>query len=259
MKATIAAQEVQSAAEFDEIATAMDESARRRPSMERVQLLWLYRLIFTPHPLREVMTLAWHSHYATSQDKVNAPNRMLKQNQSQRELWRAPIRQLHRRMLSDGAMRRWLDGLNSTRAQPNENLSREFLELFALGIGHYTERDVREAARALTGWRPPTIRTATIRSTPVILTPNPRRSWARWDSGVSTTWSGSPPSRPLPRHTSPAGSTGRSSPTLTSPRPNCWRLRPTPCGPRETSTSPGGLNSSCVPGCSTRRTAAGVV
>jgi uncharacterized protein (DUF1800 family) len=56
-------------------------------------------------------------------------------------------------MLGDGAMRRWLDGLDSIRAQPNENLGREFLELFALGVGHYSERDVREAARALTGWR----------------------------------------------------------------------------------------------------------
>ena len=68
-------------------------------------------------------------------------------------LWRAPISKLHRRMLGDGAMRRWLDGLNSTKAQPNENLGREFLELFSLGEGQYTERDVREAARALTGWR----------------------------------------------------------------------------------------------------------
>jgi uncharacterized protein (DUF1800 family) len=55
--------------------------------------------------------------------------------------------------LADGAMLRWLDGLNSTKAQPNENLAREFLELFALGEGHYTERDVHEVARALTGWR----------------------------------------------------------------------------------------------------------
>ncbi len=72
---------------------------------------------------------------------------MLAQHNAQRALWRAPISQLHRRMLGDGAMRRWLDGLNSTKAQPNENLGREFLELFSLGEGHYTERDVREAAR----------------------------------------------------------------------------------------------------------------
>jgi uncharacterized protein (DUF1800 family) len=143
----------QPAAEFADTVAAMEDSARRRPSMERLQLLWLYRLIFTPFPLREDMTLAWHGHYATSQAKVNSPELMRAQNRSQRELWRAPISQLHRRMLTDGAMRRWLDGINSTKGQPNENLSREFLELFALGIGHFTERDVREVARALTGWR----------------------------------------------------------------------------------------------------------
>ncbi|HZW33065.1 MAG TPA: DUF1800 family protein [Isosphaeraceae bacterium] len=145
----------QPAAEFAETVTAMEESARRRPSIERIQLLWLYRLIVTPFPLREVMTLAWHGHYATSQAKVQAPELMLAQHLSQRELCRSPIRQLHRRMLGDGAMRRWLDGFNSTKAQPNENLAREFLELFAIGLGDYTERDVREAARALTGWREP--------------------------------------------------------------------------------------------------------
>ena len=116
-------------------------------------MLWLYRLIYTPFPLAEVMTLAWHCHYATSQAKVNSAELMLVQHNAQRALWRAPISQLHRQMLGDGAMRRWLDGLNSTKAQPNENLGREFLELFSLGEGQFTERDVREAARALTGWR----------------------------------------------------------------------------------------------------------
>jgi uncharacterized protein (DUF1800 family) len=116
-------------------------------------MLWLYRLIFTPHPLAEVMTLAWHSHYATSQAKVNSPELMLKQNLTFRTLWRSPISQLHRKILTDGAMLRWLDGLGSTRVQPNENLAREFLELFALGEGNYSERDVRAVARALTGWR----------------------------------------------------------------------------------------------------------
>jgi uncharacterized protein (DUF1800 family) len=141
------------AAEFAETVATMEDSARRRPSMERAQLLWLYRMIFTPFPLVEVMTLAWHGHYATSRAKVHVPELMLAQNESQRELWRAPISRLHARMLADGALRRWLDGLGSTKDQPNENLAREFLELFALGISHYTERDVREAARALTGWR----------------------------------------------------------------------------------------------------------
>jgi uncharacterized protein (DUF1800 family) len=143
----------QPAETFAETVAAMEDSARRRPSIERAQMLWLDRMIFSPHPLTEVMTLAWHSHYASSQAKVASPERMLEQNQELRKLWRSPISRLHRMILGDGAMLRWLDGLNSTKAQPNENLAREFLELFALGEGNYTERDVREAARALTGWR----------------------------------------------------------------------------------------------------------
>jgi uncharacterized protein (DUF1800 family) len=143
----------QPASSFAETVAAMEDSARRRPSIERALMLWLYRLIFTPHPLAEVMTLAWHSHYATSQAKVNSPELMLAQNLALRRLWRAPISQLHRMILGDGAMLRWLDGLGSTKAHPNENLAREFLELFALGVGNYTERDVREIARALSGWR----------------------------------------------------------------------------------------------------------
>ncbi|MHB1559213.1 MAG: DUF1800 domain-containing protein [Isosphaeraceae bacterium] len=156
----------QPAADFEATVAAMEDSALRRPSIERMQMLWIYRLVFTPHPLREVMTLAWHGHYATSNEKVQIPELMLAQNQAQRELWRAQMGQLHRRMLSDGAMRRWLDGLNSTREHPNENLAREFLELFALGAGHYTERDVRDAARALTGWREADMQTHEVRLDP---------------------------------------------------------------------------------------------
>jgi uncharacterized protein (DUF1800 family) len=142
----------QPASAFAETVAVMEESAARRPSIERAQMLWLYRLIFTPHPLAEVMTLAWHSHYATSHAKVKSPELMLRQNLTLRRLWRAPIRQLHEAMLADGALLRWLDGLGSTKVHPNENLAREFLELFALGEGNYSERDVSELARALTGW-----------------------------------------------------------------------------------------------------------
>jgi uncharacterized protein (DUF1800 family) len=141
------------ASEFEDNVAAMEASAERRPSLERAQMLWLYRLIFTPRPLEEVMTLAWHGHYATSQAKVNSPELMLKQNQVFRRHWCDRISRLHAAMLDDGAMLRWLDGLNSTREKPNENLAREFLELFALGEGNYTEQDVRETARALTGMR----------------------------------------------------------------------------------------------------------
>ena len=79
------------AAEFAEIADAMVASARREPDIERVRYLWLFRLIFTPHALAERMTLAWHSHYATSYDKVRNPLPMLDQNLALRELWRSTI------------------------------------------------------------------------------------------------------------------------------------------------------------------------
>jgi uncharacterized protein (DUF1800 family) len=138
--------------EFAEIVQAMIASARREPDIERVRYLWLFRLIFTPHALAERMTLAWHSHYATSYDKVRDPLPMLDQNLALRELWRSTIAQLHLRMLRDPAMMIWLDGLGSRKSRPNENFAREFLEIFALGEGNYTETDIRAVARALTGW-----------------------------------------------------------------------------------------------------------
>ncbi len=140
------------AAELNEIAAAMVSSARREPSIERVQYLWFFRLIFSAHPLAERMTLIWHGHYATSNQKVNNPLSMFEQNLSQRELWRSRISKLHSRMLTDRAMLVWLDGLASRKSQPNENLAREFLELFALGEGNYSEADIRAVASALTGW-----------------------------------------------------------------------------------------------------------
>ena len=77
---------------------------------------------------------------------------MLEQNQAQRRFGRGRIGRLHLAMLRDPAMLQWLDGLENRKAHPNENLAREFLELFALGEGNFTERDVRETARGLTGW-----------------------------------------------------------------------------------------------------------
>ncbi len=140
------------AGEINEIAEAMVSSARREPSIERIQYLWFFRLIFSAHALAERMTLVWHGHYATSNQKVNNPLSMLEQNLAQRELWRSRISKLHLRMLTDRAMLVWLDGVASRKSQPNENLAREFLELFALGEGNYSEADIRAVSRAFTGW-----------------------------------------------------------------------------------------------------------
>jgi uncharacterized protein (DUF1800 family) len=141
------------AREFEDLASLMEEDARRQPTVERVQLWWLFRLLFTPFPLAEKMTLVWHGHYATSNDKVRNPLAMLDQNIILRTLWRARISRLHAALLRDPAMLLWLDGTDNARERPNENLGREFLELFALGEDRYAETDVREVARALTGWQ----------------------------------------------------------------------------------------------------------
>lgn len=143
-----------SRSEFDEVYAAMADSSRSDPTMSRVRLGWLFRFLHSPQPLQERMTLAWHGHYATGSQKVDDPLAMLDQLESIRRVWDSPISKLHRAMLDATAMQVWLDGFQSERDRPNENLGREFLELFALGDGNYGEPDVKAAARALTGYRP---------------------------------------------------------------------------------------------------------
>ena len=120
--------------------------------VERLKAYWLYRIIYGPDPLREKMTLFWHGHFATSNRKVQNVERMLAQNELFRRLALGDFRELATAILSDPAMLVWLDGAGNAKEKPNENLAREYLELFTLGVGHYTEADIRQTARALTGW-----------------------------------------------------------------------------------------------------------
>ena len=114
---------------------------------------WLRRMVSVAQPVHEKLTLLWHNHFATSAQKVRAAAHMAAQNQKLRTLALGNFRTLAYTMLTDAAMLRWLDGQASTAKAPNENLAREFMELFALGHGNgYTEDDVRNGARALTGW-----------------------------------------------------------------------------------------------------------
>ena len=114
---------------------------------------WLRRMVAVQQPVHEKLTLLWHNHFATSARKVRVAAYMAAQNQKLRTLSLGDFRTLAFRMLTDAAMLRWLDGQTSTAKAPNENLAREFMELFALGHGNgYTEDDVRNGARALTGW-----------------------------------------------------------------------------------------------------------
>jgi uncharacterized protein (DUF1800 family) len=121
--------------------------------MSELSRWWLRRMAAVEQPVHEKLTLLWHNHFATSAQKVRIAAYMGAQNQTLRELKLGDFRTLAYAMLTDAAMLRWLDGQSNTAKAANENLAREFMELFALGHGNgYTESDVRAGARALTGW-----------------------------------------------------------------------------------------------------------
>jgi uncharacterized protein (DUF1800 family) len=121
--------------------------------MAELSAWWLRRMVAVEQPIHEKLTLLWHNHFATSATKVRAAAYMGAQNEKLRTLKLGDFRSLAYAMLTDAAMLRWLDGQSNTARAPNENLAREFMELFALGHGNgYTEADVRNGARALTGW-----------------------------------------------------------------------------------------------------------
>jgi len=113
---------------------------------------WLYRMINTKRPLQEKMSLIWHDHFATAISKVKSPQLMLYQYQLFNKLGLGNFYDLTLGVSQDPAMLVWLDGNENRKAAPNENYGRELLELFMLGIGNYTEDDVKAAARAFTGW-----------------------------------------------------------------------------------------------------------
>ncbi len=119
------------------------------------QLWWLDRMARTTKPLHERMTLVWHDWFATSRDGVGPARLMIRQNQLFRRHGLGSFLTLLEEVTKDPAMLLWLSGVDNTKEAPNENYARELMELFTLGAdrGAYTERDVREQARALTGWR----------------------------------------------------------------------------------------------------------
>jgi uncharacterized protein (DUF1800 family) len=118
------------------------------------QLWWLDRMVRTSRPLAERMTLIWHDWFATSREGVDSTRLMLRQNKLFRRHGLGAFPELLTEVTRDPAMLLWLSGTDNTRSSPNENYARELMELFTLGAGRgYTERDVRQQARALTGWR----------------------------------------------------------------------------------------------------------
>ena len=121
--------------------------------LPRLQKWWIRKIIKTDEPFREVMTLFWHNHFTTSFKAVKDLNLLYEQN----ELWRnkalGSFGDLARSAIYDPALGLYLDLPKSKKEKPNENLARELFELFTLGIGNYSEKDIKEASKALTGFR----------------------------------------------------------------------------------------------------------
>ncbi len=117
-----------------------------------IQQRWLERMLASPTGLEQKLALFWHGHFATSDAKIQDAALMWAQHRTLRTHGPGPFRALVLAMSRDVAMIRWLDGNANRVGHPNENYARELQELFTLGIGNYTEADVREAARAFTGW-----------------------------------------------------------------------------------------------------------
>ncbi len=131
----------------------MAQGKVRRQNLIALQTWWLERMIATPAPLQEKMALFWHGHFTSAvNQKGISGQEMLMQNQLFREYALGNVRDLTLHVSQDPAMLRYLDNNVNVKAHPNENYARELMELFTLGIGNYTEQDIRESARAFTGW-----------------------------------------------------------------------------------------------------------
>lgn len=125
-----------------------------RQQGEQLLTWWLTRMLSAQRPVVERLTFGWHQHWATSLTKVRSAPLMLGQNELLRRSALGSVTDLTRSMVMDPALMIWLDAEKNTKAAPNENLARELMELFTLGVGGgYTETDVKQSARALSGWR----------------------------------------------------------------------------------------------------------
>jgi hypothetical protein len=138
--------------EFEKRMAHMAASIARANNAQQLPSWWLYRILYGPHPLLEKITLFWHNHFATSNAKVKNAGFMLAQYDLLRKHALGNFAEMLREITTDRAMLVWLDTAGSKKGNPNENYARELMELFSLGIGNYTEADIREAARAFTGY-----------------------------------------------------------------------------------------------------------
>jgi uncharacterized protein (DUF1800 family) len=134
------------------LARTMFERSRREMSMA-LELWALDRMVAATHGLTERMTWFWHGHWATAISKVETPLPMYNYYRTLNHFALGHFGEMTRAMVNDGAVVYWLDGGQNTASAPNENLARELMELFTLGVGNYSEDDVKSAAKALTGYK----------------------------------------------------------------------------------------------------------
>jgi uncharacterized protein (DUF1800 family) len=137
---------------FEATAGLLADAAVASNDPTRLKAWWVYRILFTPDPLGERLALMWHDHFATSNLKVNDLAAMRRQNELFRRHARAPFPALLNDAARDPALLSWLDAPANRKGHTNENFARELMELFTVGVGHFGEPDVKDAARALTGW-----------------------------------------------------------------------------------------------------------
>jgi uncharacterized protein (DUF1800 family) len=123
-----------------------------RLETHRLGYWWANRMLTTPRPLQEKLTLFWHGHFATSEEKVRDYRKLQLQNETLRQNANGKFRDLLLAVAKDPAMLAFLDAGVNVKGAPNENFAREIMELFTMGVGNYTETDIKEAARAFTGW-----------------------------------------------------------------------------------------------------------
>ncbi len=139
-------------ADFAATAGLLADSAVAAGEINRLKAGWFFRLLFGSDPLGEKLTLLWHDHFATANSKVHDVGLMRQQNDLLREHTRGRFADLLGAAVRTPALLLYLDAQANHKGHPNENLARELMELFTLGTSHFSESDVKEAARALTGW-----------------------------------------------------------------------------------------------------------
>ena len=164
------------ALDFEQRAALLGDAAVDSGQPGRLKAWWIFRMLAGPDPLGERLTLLWHNHFATGNQKVNDLGAMRRQNDQFRTHARSPFAELVNAAVRDPALLVWLDAPANRKGHPNENLARELMELFTLGLGHFSEGTSR-----MPRGRSPAGRSSTVHSmkTPPPTTRERRPCWAR--------------------------------------------------------------------------------